>query len=224
MLFPELIRTKQWDELIENASILQQEIRGIKVYLLPNQDVVKLFRIKRIFSLSFIYPYSLRFAGNDRRLRARGISSVQVERIFYCHAIKRHGVIYKLMPGENLHSLLRDESPNPELMAELAAFMVSLHDKGIYFRSLHLGNVIKMPGGELGLIDIGDMRFRPWSLTVNARARNFRHLFRSADYSQPMYTYGYQKFMQDYLHSVHMRPRQLERLKQALMRQGRNWV
>ena len=28
MLFPELISEKQWNELIENASILQQEIRG----------------------------------------------------------------------------------------------------------------------------------------------------------------------------------------------------
>ena len=224
MLFPELIGEKQWNELIENASILQQEIRGIKVYLLPGQDVIKLFRIKRIFSWSFIYPYSMRFARNGRRLQARGIPTVQVDRIFYCHSIKRHGVIYKLMQGENLHSLLSNENPDPELMAELAAFMVRLHDKGIYFRSLHLGNVIKMPDGELGLIDIGDMRFRPWSLTPNERARNFRHLFRSADYNSPMLEYGYRNFMRDYLHSVHMRPRQLERLNKALIRQGNNWV
>lgn len=221
MLFPELIDKKQWNELIRNASILQRENRGIKVYLSPSQDVIKLFRIKRIFSLSFIYPYSIRFVGNGRCLRARGIPTVQVDRIFYCHSIKRHGVIYKLMPGENLHSLLSNANPDPELMTELAAFMVRLHDKGIYFRSLHLGNVIKMPDGELALIDVGDMRFRPWSLSRNARARNFRHLFRSADYNQPMYTYGYQKFMQIYLQAVNMPPGQLEKLKAALLEQGR---
>lgn len=223
-MFPELIGEKQWNELIENASILQRETRGIKVYLLPGQDVIKLFRIKRIFSWSFIYPYSMRFARNGRHLQARGIPTVQVDRVFYCHSIKRHGVIYQLMPGENLHNLLSNEGSDPVLMAELAAFMVRLHDKGIYFRSLHLGNVIKMPDGELGLIDIGDMRFLPWSLTRNARVRNFRHLFRSADYNQPMLEYGYRNFMQDYLQAVNRQPRQLEKLEAALLEQGKHWV
>lgn len=224
MLFPELIGKGQWNELIENASILQQEIRGIKVYLLPSKDVVKLFRIKRIFSWSFVYPYSMRFARNGRRLRARGIPTVQVERVFYCHSIKRHGVIYKLMPGQSLHDLLSNETPDPQLMVELAEFMHKLHGKGIYFRSLHLGNVIKMTDGGLGLIDIADIRFRPWSLTSHERARNFRHLFRGTDYSLPMLKYGYQNFMQDYLQVADMRPRQLENLTRALMRQGQNWA
>lgn len=224
MLFPELVGKRQWIELIENASILQQEIRGIKVYLLPSQDVVKLFRIKRILSWSFVYPYSMRFAGNGKRLMARGIPTVQVERVFYCHSIRRHGVIYKLMPGQSLSDLLSNETPDPQLMAELAGFMIRLHAKGIYFRSLHLGNVIKMPDGELGLIDIADIRFRPWPLTSNERARNFRHLFRSPDYSQPLLEYGYQNFMRDYLQAADVQPRQLEKLTRALIRQGQNWI
>ena len=223
MLFPELLGKQQWNELIENARVLEQEVHGVKVYLLPNQDVVKLFRIKRIFSWSFVYPYSMRFARNGRRLQARGIHSVQGMRVFYCHGIKRHGVIYKLMPGDSLYDLLSRENPVPQLMVELAEFMGKLHAKGIYFRSLHLGNVIKTPGGELGLIDIADMRFRPWSLTVNERARNFRHLFRSEYYSLPIRKYGYQNFMQDYLQAVHLGPRQMADLEQALVQQGRNW-
>ena len=140
MLFPELIGKQQWNELIENASILQRENRGIKVYLLPGQHVIKLFRVKRILSWSFVYPYSMRFARNSKRLRARGIPTVQVERVFYCHSIKRHGVIYSLMPGQSLHDLLSKQSPDPQLMKELADFMFRLHTKGVYFRSLHLGN------------------------------------------------------------------------------------
>lgn len=224
MLFPELLGKQQWIELIEDARILQQEIRGIKVYLLPSQDVVKLFRIKRIFSWSFIYPYSMRFARNGQRLETRGIPTVRVNRIFYCHLIKRHGVIYKLMPGDSLYDLLSKKNPAPQLMAELAEFMGKLHAKGIYFRSLHLGNVIKTPGGELGLIDIADMRFRPWPLTVNERARNFRHLFRSADYSDPILQYGYQNFMRNYLQVVRLQSRRMVKLEQALMRQGKNWI
>ncbi len=209
--------------MIDDASILQQEIRGIKVYLSPGRDVIKLFRIKRIFSLSFIYPYSMRFERNGRRLQARGVATVLVDRVFYCHSIKRHGVIYRMMPGEDLYSLLSSENPDTGLFTELAAFMVRLHDKGIYFRSLHLGNVLKMPDADLGLIDIGDMRFSPWPLTVKARARNFRHLFRSADYSQPMFAYGYQNFARDYLKAVCMQPDKLQKLQAALHAQGTNW-
>lgn len=224
MLLPELIGKEQWNELIENASILQRENRGIKVYLLPGQHVIKLFRVKRILSWSFVYPYSMRFARNSKRLRARGIPTVQVERVFYCHSIKRHGVIYSLMPGQSLHDLLSKQSPDPQLMKELADFMFRLHTKGVYFRSLHLGNVIRMPDGRLGLIDIADMRFRPWPLISNARARNFRHLFRSTDYNQPMLEYGYRNFMRDYLQVGEMRSRQLENLTRALKRQGESWI
>ncbi len=223
MILPQLIDQESWNELIHNASILQQENYGVKVYLLPNQDVIKLFRIKRLLSLSFFYPYSMRFARNGKRLQSRGIPAVQARSVFYCHAIRRHGVVYQLMPGETLHSLLSVENPAPELMAELAAFMVRLHDKGIYFRSLHLGNVIKMPDGQFGLIDIADMRFFPWALTLNTRVRNFRHLFRSADYAAAMTAYGYQRFVQDYLNAVHMPPTKLSRLKRALLEQSKNW-
>ena len=224
MLLPELIGKGQWNKLIENAKVLQQEARGIKVYLLPSQDVVKLFRVKRIFSWSFVFPYSMRFARNGRRLQARGVHTVQVKRVFYCHGIRRHGVVYKLMPGRSLHDLLSNATPDPQLMAELAAFMLRLHAKGIYFRSLHLGNVIKRPDGGLGLIDIADIRFRPWALTLNERARNFRHLFRSADYNQPMLEYGYRNFMRDYLQAADMQRGQLEKMTRALMQQGKSWV
>lgn len=51
-----------------------------------------------------------------------------------------------------------------------------LHRKGIYFRSLHLGNVILTPNGEFGLIDFSDMRIYPWPLPKFMRVRNIRRL------------------------------------------------
>jgi len=52
----------------------------------------------------------------------------------------------------------------PESREKIWAFVslgrdeIDLHEKGIYFRSMHLANVILTPDGTLGLIDISDMK------------------------------------------------------------------
>ena len=60
----------------------------------------------------------------------------------------------------------------------LAAFMRRLHGAGIYFRSLHLGNVVLTPAGEYGLIDFLDMKTYSKPLSAWQVSRNFRHLER----------------------------------------------
>tara|TARA_R110002124_G_scaffold285001_1_gene462984 strand:+ start:1155 stop:1358 length:204 start_codon:yes stop_codon:yes gene_type:complete len=43
---------------------------------------------------------------------------------------------------------------------------------------LHLGNIILTPQGELGLIDISDMRCLNRPLSKRMRTRNYHHLLR----------------------------------------------
>ena len=45
-----------------------------------------------------------------------------------------------------------------------------------YFRSLHLGNVILTPAGELGLIDFSDLRIYRRPLPAFMRRRNIRRM------------------------------------------------
>jgi hypothetical protein len=62
---------------------------------------------------------------------------------------------------------------------EFGAFIAKMHRKGILFRSIHLGNILVLPDGDLGIIDIADMSFRAkGSLTVKQRIRNFHHMDR----------------------------------------------
>ena len=68
-----------------------------------------------------------------------------------------------------------------ELFADLASFITTLHDLGVYFRSLHLGNIVKTPDGALGLIDISDMRCLGKPLSKGMRRRNYQHLLRYED-------------------------------------------
>jgi hypothetical protein len=57
-------------------------------------------------------------------------------------------------------------------LGTLAAFVCDLHDRGVYFRGLHLGNVIRRADGGLGLIDVQDIRFFRRPLSRRRRERN----------------------------------------------------
>ncbi len=58
----------------------------------------------------------------------------------------------------------------------LAGFLAHLHDRGIYFRALHPGNVLRLDSGSFGLIDVTDVRFFILALTRHLRARNLSRL------------------------------------------------
>ena len=64
------------------------------------------------------------------------------------------------------------------LVERFGKFLAQLHDKKVYFRSLHLGNVLLMDDGEFALIDIADMRIYPSPLRNALRQRNLRHMQR----------------------------------------------
>jgi tRNA A-37 threonylcarbamoyl transferase component Bud32 len=195
----QLLSETEFQQLADGARELERDAFGVKVLLCPDDRIIKLFRIKRLLSLATVYPYSQRFRRNTRRLKQRGISTVTVEQVFYCHAIRRHGVVYQMLPGDALADLLQAQPDRLDLLERLAEYMALLHDKGIYFRSLHLGNVLLLEDGGLGLIDVADMRFISRPLSAGERARNFRHLFRRREHHVFFERFGKQRFMGLYL-------------------------
>ena len=75
------LSSNRFESLIANAEVLEAEDDWVKVYRLPDNRVVKLFRIRRWLSLSVIFPYSLRFAVNARRLlHLRRMATVRAQR------------------------------------------------------------------------------------------------------------------------------------------------
>ena len=61
---------------------------------------------------------------------------------------------------------------------KLAAFIARLHNRDVYFRSIHFGNILITPDNSFGLIDIADMKIKSHSLNIGRRIRNFHHLTR----------------------------------------------
>jgi hypothetical protein len=114
-------------------------------------------------------PYSQRFADNCRRLHERGIPAPQVSDSFRIKESGEHVLIYPLLPG---HSLADLAAGSGLPINDIAHFYVQLHNAGVHFRSIHLGNVLRLEDGRMGVIDVTDCWFYKRPLGMKKRAEN----------------------------------------------------
>ena len=161
-----------------NATVLERDLHGEKVLRLEDGDYLKLFRRKRLISSAAWYPYAQRFADNAAELRQRDIPCPKVEGVFRISDFSRDAVRYHPLEGKTLRQLIETETEPQDLAEQLGRFVARLHESGVYFRSLHLGNIVLTPDGALGLIDIADLRTQSNALDGNQRKRNLQRLHR----------------------------------------------
>lgn len=164
--------------LSASAEILEQDAHGPKVMRLQNGDILKIFRVKRLISSARFYSYARRFCRNAERLRKLGIPSVAVKQLYHLANSDNTAVLYEPLQGRTLREISGKNGLDEILQARLGVFVATLHEKGVYFRSLHLGNIVLTLDNSLGLIDIADMRIFPWQLGCGRRLRNLRHMRR----------------------------------------------
>jgi len=173
-----IINPAQLNELLADGVVLEQFGSDLpKVIKLKDGEFVKFFRVKHLISkYRFINP-AKHFARNAARLAKREIPALQHVRHYRVPHNKLWAVRYRGLEGVSVRELLLQGQLNDDIVERLARFIFTLHEKGVYFRSLHFGNIIVAPGGELGLIDFLDCYFRP-RLIEFQRNRNFAHLYR----------------------------------------------
>lgn len=165
-----------FQKLRETAQLIEEDSYGDKVLQLADGTFLKLFRRKRFLTSAALYPYAQRFADNAKALTERCIACPQIINVYRINFLKRDAVHYLPLPGKTIRQLF--STNNGSLNEEVGTFIAKLHNQGIYFRSLHFGNIIKTPSGELGLIDFADMRTLSKPLSQRLRLRNFNHLLR----------------------------------------------
>jgi len=210
------ISQNKYKSLIEQNKILERDRWGVKVLETDDNRIIKTFRLKRLFSSAYFIPYALRFKWNASRLINKGIASVVVNKIVYCREEQRHVLTYTKAEGQPIKALLEKTTDNNELLKKLIVFIVKLHNKGIYFRSLHFGNIIVSPKGEFILIDISDIKFFPFKLTVQQRIRNWKHVTKYSFESSIIESYGWDMFFKEYASNSQLTSKETEVLMQGL--------
>ena len=166
---------QEYEAMREGAAVIEADFYGDKVLLLANGTYLKLFRVKRLFSAARFYPYSKRFVRNVGKLIEKGIPTVTIINTYRIPSLRRTAVHYYPLTGKTLRKL---GGIDMILAGKLGQFIRELHDKGIYFRSLHLGNIVVTQENRLGLIDVADMKVGKSPLSDELRLRNFQHMAR----------------------------------------------
>jgi hypothetical protein len=178
----QLLSLSDYQALIEGSEALTSERvdgrESPKVLRLKDQSILKLFRLKRLITSARLVPHTTRFQNHADKLRALGIPTVDIKAIYNIAAIKRTAVQYHPLEGLTLREHCQRNPLKAGLAKQLGLFFQFLHAHGIYFRSIHFGNMVRTPQGHIGLIDIVDMRFRKSPLNLSLRIRNLRHLLR----------------------------------------------
>lgn len=160
------------------ARVLERDRHGDKVLQLADGSYLKLFRRKRLISSAAWYPYAKRFADNALALAERDIPCPGVIGLYRIPSVSRDAVRYRPLEGQTLRQLVRSGADTAGLRTQLGRFVAELHEAGVYFRSLHLGNIVLTPAGTLGLIDIADLRAGRRPIPPHRRRRNLQHLLR----------------------------------------------
>lgn len=189
----------EFQRMCASAEILEQDAHGLKVLKLPSGDMLKIFRVKHFVSSARIYSYARRFCRNAARLHRLNIPTVTARQLYRLVGSSSSAVLYKPLPGQTVREMARAGKLDAPLITRLGAFVAELHDLGIYFRSLHFGNIVLTPDNRLGLIDIADMSIFPWKLGCGRRLRNFRHMCRLKEDVAYLNNNGWQIFQNGYL-------------------------
>lgn len=167
-------------QLSSDAQVIEEDGLGPKVLRLSDGSFLKLFRRRRWYTSGSFNPYSERFAVNSEQLRQMGIPTPQVLNL-YRLTDGSSAVHYAPLAGHTLRQVLQGitaPAVRQALVERFGKFMAQLHEQGVYFRSLHLGNVLVLEDGEFGLIDLADLRVYPSPLSLALRQRNLRHMQR----------------------------------------------
>lgn len=212
----ENISNEGYLHLIKGAEVIEKDGSGLKVLDTKQGEMIKLFRRKRLFSTALLNPYAARFVNNARHLKALNIQTITINRLLWCGSIKRHIVVYQRLEGSLLRDVLSHAAKgNDDIFRQFGSFIAKLHNKGVYFRSAHLKNILVLPNGEFALIDISDMQIKKHTLKLALRLRNLQHILRYQEDKDLLQKHS-QPFLSGYLETSPLSKKGAETLKNTL--------
>jgi tRNA A-37 threonylcarbamoyl transferase component Bud32 len=171
---------QEFAQLTAGAEVIESDGHSLKVLRLGDGRYLKYFRRKHLISRDLMVAAAVRFARHSRRLVRMQIPTLTVLGLHRIRGSADTIAIYQPLPGQPLRALLSGNQASVQLMYRVGAFIAQLHERGIYFRSLHPGNIIiAIAGSRLGLIDLLDMRFKGRPLSRWQRHRNWLHFLRT---------------------------------------------
>jgi len=195
--------------------------------LKKDNQIIKCFFWKKGLSSRRFFPEWKRFVNHAHLLQQRGITTVTIDACYRVPALGMDCVVYTCLAGTDLRSLVQNGleiSCGSELRADptltlFSHFLAELHQQGIFFRGIHLGNILQLSGKannkgytdandpacvRHALIDISDLSVSHQPLSLWRCARNMAHAFKTLPDDRYYMQYGLHNFIKQYFSKMNL--------------------
>ena len=182
----------EFNKFVEKADDL-----GHRKTFHKKNEIIKIFNVRGYISSGFFNTYASRIIKNSIRLKEHEIPSIEItNELAFQYNNRLSGVSYKYIPGKTYRDL--GNKITKEMITDLAKYISIIHKKGIYFRAMHLGNIL-LHNKKLFLIDIAKIHFYPWPLFIFTRARAFRRMIKYQDDIKHFGLINYKNLISEYM-------------------------
>jgi len=210
----DIISSREFYDICNNQNhkiIKFGKVNQPKVYEKDGHTIIKLFYPKqRLLSSDRIKPRAMRFYNNVKSLHTHGYDVPQVNKVQFCPELKMYVIYYHKIQGDDVRTLAKQGNLN--IIYNVAHLLADLHKNGIFFRSIHLENLLSKPDGNIALLDLTDVTFKSRALTIYRRYRNIKHLFQEPNDRELWQAFGVKNFLDAYFKSA-----KLPKISQTLL-------
>lgn len=209
------ITIADYNALVRQSDILLTGKRGPRLLATCDNQLVKLFPARKLMSSNRLIPYAKRFVANAIKLQQRNIVTVQPTRYGKILGTPSYYVQYPKLAGKDMRALI-NEGSQINLLAEIAIFIATLHRLGIFFRGIHLANLLRLENKQIALLDITSVKFKSKPLSLDQRKRNILHLLNNLD-DQPIFIkFGIHKFLECYFLAADLTEKRQNKLQKMV--------
>ena len=198
------LSVEDYDGLTAGATVIRSDEDGPRLLSASDGRIVKVMRSRGFLSADTFGGAARRFVANAARLHELGIRAPEPDGPFRCKSVKGHIVMYQRLNHETIRDEhARDNTPE-DMLLRLPAFISELHDKGVFFEALNLGNIIYSADQPYGLIDIDAVSFSGSPLNARKRVTNLIELMSDSGDRQILVDYGLERLIAEYLDNCGM--------------------
>ena len=185
-----------------DLTLLKTTYNRPKLFESKSGEIIKIFYPrKKLLSSNRYNPYALRFCNNALQLKKRGFITPEIQYVKHCPELNLHLISYQKLPGTDIRIYSME---NKDIIEKVALFVAELHKKGIFFRSIHLENLLRLTNGNIALLDIVDIQFKKQEISSYLRYRNLKHLFKVKEDQAFWANYGIAHFLKIYFQQANI--------------------
>jgi predicted Ser/Thr protein kinase len=189
------LEEKDYLELTDGAKLVKRTRTKIRLLLSPDNKIIKHIYRRKLLSSTTLWPHAAQFIKNAKKLSSMDIFVPNIHAVYYYPKLNCDIILYDYVEGITLYEMASNNDLS--FLPKLAEYIAELHQLGIYFKDLHLNNIV-LNNGVFTLLDLESIHCKRRPLRSKQRAKNLAYLFNIKEHIEFYLQFGGEKFLQEY--------------------------